>query len=181
MHRLIAFALCLIVAGCSPSAATSPPAPTSSGIHVAHLQAPYLLELELPRETWTTAETIEGLATLTLVQGSGVDLSGSGNGLLFFDYASVDGMHHVEPAMTLDCKAYRLEAGKPMTSPLTKSGGFYPEQPDFEFNRAFLTAPTVRLPAGDWKITAVASFIEGQGCTGQSRTLRATVVIHVTP
>lgn len=181
MRRLMVFALCLIVAaGCAQSVAPTP-APSLSGVHAGHAQAPYLIQFDLPRDTWTAAETIEGLATLTLVQGSGVDLGGSGGGLLFFDYASVDGIHHVEPAMTLDCKAYRLEAGKPMTSTLTKSGGTYPEQPDFAFNQAFLTAPTVRLPAGDWKITAVASFVEGAGCSGQSRELRATAVIHVTP
>ena len=181
MRRLIALVLCLIVAGCASGSGTTSSAASGAGVHGADLQGPFDLQLDLPRDTWKAGETIEGHATLKLANGGGVDLGGSGGGLLFFDYASVDGRHHVEPGWTLDCKSYRLEAGKPMTSPLTKSGGFYPEQPDFEFNRAFLTAPTVLLPAGDWKITAVASFVEGLGCNGKSRELRATVVVHITP
>ena len=183
MRRLLAPALgCLVVlAACSSAPLGPTPAPSVPGAHAADLQAPYLLTLELPTATWKADQPITGLATLALVQGSGIDLGGSGGGLLCFEYASVDGAHHVGGAMTADCRAYRLEPGAPMTAPLSRSGGFYPEQPDFEFNRAFLTAPDVRLPAGDWKITAVASFVEGQRCSGASRTIRATVTIHVAP
>ena len=183
MRQLLAPTLgCLVaLAACSSAPFGPTPAPSVPGAHTADLQAPYLLTLELPTATWKADQPITGLATLVLVQGNGVDLGGSGGGLLFFEYASVDGAHHVEGAMTADCRAYRLEPGAPMTAPLSRSGGFYPEQPDFEFNRAFLTAPDVRLPAGDWKISAVADFVEGQGCSGASRTIRATVTIHVTP
>ncbi len=182
MRRLIASALLLVVLGaCSASAPSPTAAPSAGGAQAADLQAPYLLTLELPSATWKANQPITGRATLALAQGAGMDLGGSGGGLVYFEYVSVDGVHHVEGAMTADCRAYRLVPGAPMTAPLSHSGGFYPEQPDFEFNRAFLTAPDVRLPAGDWKITAVASFVEGEGCSGASRTIRATVTIHVTP
>ena len=181
--RLIALALALgaSLAACSSAPIAPTPPPGVPGAQAADLQAPYLLTLELPSATWKADQPITGKATLALAQGSGMDLGGSGGGLLYFEYASVDGAHLVGGAMTADCRAYRLEPGGPMTAPLSHSGGFYPEQPDFEFIRAFLTAPDVRLPVGDWKITAVASFVEGQGCSGASRTIRATVTIHVTP
>jgi len=176
-----ALAVAALLAACSPAPSGPTPAPSVSGASAADVQAPYLLTLELPSATWKADQPITGRATLALVQGSGVDLGGSGGGLLYFEYASVDGAHHVEGAMTADCRAYRLEPGAPMTAPLSHSGGFYPEQPDYAFNKAFLTAPDVRLPAGDWKISAVAEFVEGQGCSGASRTIRSTVTIHVTP
>ena len=180
MRPLIAMALCLIVAACG-SAAGSPSASVVPGVRAAQLQAPYVVTLDLSRDTWKAGEPITGAATLSLVQSAGVDLGGSGGGLLFFEYTEVNGTRHVEPAMTDDCRAYRLEGGTPMTAALSHSGGFYPEQPDFEFNRAFLTAPDVRLPAGDWEISAVASFVEGKDCSGASRTIKSTVTVHVAP
>ncbi len=180
--RLIAIALCLLASLVACSAAAV--APTASGVpgaHAADLQAPYLLTLELPRATWKADEPITGVATLALVQGSGVDLGGPAGGPIGFEFASLDGAHRIQPIHDDACAAYRLEPGKAITSPVGKSGAFYPEQPDFAFNKAFLTGPDVRLPAGDWKMTAVASFIEGPGCTGLSRTIRATIQVHVTP
>jgi hypothetical protein len=149
--------------------------------NAAHLQAPYLLTLELPAAGWKADQPITGVATLALVQGNGVDIGGAAGGPIAFEYASLDGIHLVEPVSDLVCAPYRLERGKPVASPIRKSGGFYREQPDFEFNKAFLTGPDVRLPAGDWKITAIASFVEGQGCKGLSRTIRTTIQLHVTP
>jgi hypothetical protein len=183
MHQLIALALGLTVllAACSSAPVAPTPAPSVSGAHAGDLQAPYLLTLELPTATWKADQPITGVATLALVQGNGVDLGAAAGGPFGFEFASLDGIHKIEPVSDAVCAPYRLEAGKPLTSPIRKSGGFYPEQPDFEFNRAFLTRPDIRLPAGDWNITAVASFIEGQGCSGLSRTIRTTIQVHVTP
>ena len=172
MSRLIALALCL-AAGCAAGTAPSQ--------HAEDLQGSFRLMFELPKSTWKVGDSIDGVATLALVNGSGVDLGGSGSGLLGFDFAEVNGSHHVEPAWTSNCAPYRLDPGRPITSPIKKSGGFYPEQPDADFNREFLTDPVVRLPAGDWKITAVASFVEGEGCSGPSHTMGATALVHVVP
>jgi hypothetical protein len=183
MRRPIAFALSLfvVIAACSSVPVAPTAAPSVPGAHAALLQAPYLLTLELPTATWKADQPIMGVATLALVQGSGVDIGGAAGGPIGFEFASLDGVHRVEPVSDAACAPYRLEPGKAITTPIRKSGGFSPEQPDFEFNRAFLTGPDVRLPAGDWKITAVASFVEGQGCSGLSRTIRATIQVHVTP
>ena len=182
MRRLVAFAPCLVVAGCAvgPAAPTSAPSSTSSQ-HAEDHQGSFQLVFELPRGTWKAGDAIDGVATLALVSGSGVDLGGAGNGLFGFDFAEVDGSRHVEPAWDTVCAPYRLEPGKPMTSAIKKSGGFSADQPDADFYRSFLTDPVVHLPAGDWSISAIASFVEGKGCSGQSHTMRATIVVHVTP
>jgi hypothetical protein len=193
MRLLVPFALCIVVLGCAQGTATPTPAPSptlapgssvqqgSAEIQRAEgSQGPFQLVFELPRNTWRTDEAVDGLATLALVNGGRVDLGGSGGGLLAFEFVEVNGSRRVEPVSTSDCAPYRLGRGTPITSSIKKSGGFTAEDPNANFYRAFLTDPTVRLPAGDWRITAIATFIEGKGCRGQSHTMTAAVLVHVT-
>lgn len=182
MRRLVTFALGLVLAGCAAGTAAPTPAPGStSNQRGEEHQGPFQLVFEVSRGTWKAGEAIDGVATLALVSGSGVDLGGSGVGLLGFDFAEVDGSRHVEPTWTADCATYRLDLGKPITSPIKKSGGFIADQPDADFYHSFLADPVVRLPTGDWNMTAIAEFIAGQGCSGPSHTMRATVRVHITP
>jgi hypothetical protein len=68
-----------------------------------------------------------------------------------------------------------------MTSGIKKSGEVLSDQADADFYRSFFTDPLVHLPAGDWTISAIASFIEGQACLGQTHTMTAKVQVHVSP
>jgi hypothetical protein len=155
--------------------------PTSSSLRAETTEGPFRLVFELPKDTWRADEAIDGLATLSLVEGTGIDLGGSGRGLLGFGIDEVNGSRHMGPAWTLDCHTYRLVRDNPMTSPIRKSGGFSADEPNADFYRSFFADPVVHLPPGDWKITAVASFVEGQRCTGQDHLLQASIVIHVLP
>lgn len=155
--------------------------PTSSTARAETTEGPFRLVFELPKDTWRADEAIAGVATLSLVDGTGVNLGGSGSGLIGFGIDEVDGSRHMEPVFTFDCAPYRLEAGKPMTSPIQKSGGYSEDEPNAEFYRSFFADPAVHLPPGDWKISAVASFVEGQGCSGQSHDMRASILVHVLP
>lgn len=167
---------------CNPSLSTPSPSGPNEVQRADDLQGPFQLVFELPKDTWRTNEAIIGLATLSLVEGSEVDLSGGGGGLLRgFEFTEVNGTRHVEPVWTTECGRYRLEPGKPISSSITKSGGFISDQPEADFYREFFKDPAVRLPAGDWTITAIASFTEGLDCRGPSHTLRATILVHITP
>lgn len=86
----------------------------------------------------------------------------------------------MEPVWTADCAKHSLAADRPMVSAITKSGGWSDDQPDAQFYRDFFTDPVVRLPAGEWDITAIAMFVEGEGCGGASHDLRATVRVRIT-
>lgn len=169
--------------GSTSVASASPPNSTPSPFapHAEDLQGPFRLAFDVPKATWTSDEAIVGIATLALVKGSSVELSGSAGLLHGFEFTEVNGSRHVGPVWTLECGAYRLESGKPITKPITKSGGYTPDQPDADFYREFLKDPVVRLPAGDWTITAIAEFTEGPGCSGQRYTMRATNLVHVMP
>jgi hypothetical protein len=164
-----------------PSASPISSASPMPSVYAMSQQGPFQLEFRLPKDTWTADEAIDGLATLAIVSNSGVDLGGSGGGLIGFGFAQVDGSRHVEPGWRADCGPYRLDPGKPITSPIKKSGGFIADQPDADFYRAFFADPLVHLAPGDWTITAVATFVEGRECSGQSHTMTAGVLIHVLP
>ncbi len=74
------------------------------------------------------------------------------------------------------------EERQPIASGLNKSGGFSADDPDAAFFRAFLNGdPVVRLPPGDWTITANAHFVEEAGCTGKVHLMTASIPIHVLP
>jgi hypothetical protein len=179
----VALALSLVLGGCSGNAPTTSPAPTSPTVAVPiraeTVQGRYRLSFELPRSTWKAGEPIDGVATLALVNGPGVDLGGSAGGLFVFDFAAVDGSHHVQPGADAACAPYRLEQERPMSSSIKKSGGFSPDEPDAPFYRAFFRDPIVRLPAGEWRITAIVWFVEGRGCAGQSRTIQVPLTAHI--
>ena len=143
-------------------------------------QGRYQLVFELSRSDWRTTDSITGLATLSLLGSGGEDFGASGQGPIGFGFDEVGGSRHIGPVWTADCRYDRLVAGQPRTSQITKSGGFTAEDPNVAFYRSFFADPLVHLPAGDWTITAVASFVEGAGCSGASYTLNAAVQVHVT-
>src|SRR5664280_2668853 len=143
-------------------------------------QGQYQLVFEMPTTDWRTTDSITGLATLSLIGSGGVDFGSSGGGPIGFGFDEVGGSRHVGPVWTADCMYGRLESGQPKTSPITKSGGFTGEDPNVDFYRSFFADPLVHLPAGDWTITAVASFVEGTLCSGASYTLKAAILVHVT-
>jgi hypothetical protein len=170
----------LILVGCTSARPTATPAPPASP-RIEVLDEPFLLTFQLPKSTWQAGEAIDGTASLKLATGDVSDLGGSGSGLLGFEFREVGGSRLVSPIWTADCRPYKLERGQPLTSPLKRSGGYANEDPNADFIRAFLADTVTRLPAGRWKITAFASFVEGAGCTGASREIRATIPVVITP
>jgi hypothetical protein len=142
-------------------------------------QGPYQLAFQLPRTDSHTSDVITGEATLSLI-GSGVaDFGSSGSGPLAFAFDEVGGSRHVQGLMTPDCRSYRLEAGKPISSSIKKSGVYSGGAPPSDFGRWFMTDSVVHLSAGDWKITAIA-FVSSGICPGPDDiTLHAAVRVHV--
>jgi hypothetical protein len=140
------------------------------------------LTFELPSATFHAGEVIQGRATLGVVGGVVVAFGSSGSGPFAFEFAEINGRRQVGGIMTGDCAPYRLEPGRPMTSAIMKSGGYSNDDPEAAFYREFLNGdPTVRLPAGAWRITAGATLVEGEGCSGASRNLTASILVHVLP
>ncbi len=101
--------------------------------------------------------------------------------MIAFSYTEIGGRRHMDADWTADCGAHHVSANLPLKTELRKSGGTGPEDPDFDFYMSFLRAPYVALPEGTWEITAVAHFIDGRPCQGQSVRMQTAVRVLVTP
>ncbi len=167
-------ALCVVAAGCVAGEEAHTPASVKTTV----TDGDYSLSFELPRATWATTDAIDGTATLAYDGLGTVTIWGSGSGPLNFGYAEVGGSKKIEPAWTADCTNRQFSAGEPIVSALKKSGGWSGEDPDASFYESFFSEAAVHLPAGDWTITAVAEFTEGQ-CGGAHHAMQATVSIHI--
>ena len=184
VHRLAAAGLALgvVLAGCAGGSEPPVGSPASGPAgRASDTQGAFQLTFELPRTTFRAGEPIEGRATLAVIGGVALPFGSSGTGPFTFTFAEIGGRRNVGGLMTADCAPYRLAPGRPMTSAITKSGGWSGDDPEAPFYRAFLADPVVSLPAGDWRITAGATLVEGEGCSGASRNLEAPITVHVTP
>jgi hypothetical protein len=168
----LAWALCLVVAGC----ASAVPAVAASARAVGS-DSRFQLDFSVPRTEWTTADSITGEATLSYLGTGSVPVSGSE--FILFEFENADGSIKMTPVSDLVCNHDELGAGKAITSAITKSAGWGPSDPNAAFFESFFASPQVRLPAGTWTITAVASFSQSVDCSPTNQTLLASVVIHV--
>ena len=82
---------------------------------------------------------------------------GAAGGPLNFGYKELTGHREIGPASDAACAPHALSVEAPIVVALGKSGGWSDDQPDATFYRDFLTRPDIRLPAGDWPVTATAS------------------------
>jgi len=178
--------LVLVLAGCAG------PAPTATGSASSDVESPagaatatdadgrYTLTFSLPKASYAAREEIiGGLATLGLEPGPDVVVGGSRD-LLSFGFAEVNGTRQMGPASDSMCARHALSAASPLTSRIVKSGGWRDDMPDSDFYFGFFADPAIKLPPGDWDITAYADFVEGPGCSGETKALKATIRVHVT-
>jgi hypothetical protein len=181
-RRFLAAALCLAVVGCSAATSTpasSPTAPTPA--QATDTQGPYRLVFELPQTDWHTTDSITGLATLSFLGAGGVDYVAWDDRPLYFSLEEIGGSRRVAGMiLATSCAGHRLDAGQPISSPITKAGSYDMNGPDSDFYRSFFDDPLLHLSAGDWTITVVASFAEGPGCSDIPQMLKAAVLVHVT-
>lgn len=175
MRFISTLALAAILAACGSSTPDATGAPAAAST----TQGRFALSFAVERATVGREEAIAAAATLTLLAPGGATFSGS-NTLVGFEFAEVGGKgRHVVPVSDDVCAPHRLTTKTPVVVPIAKSGAVV-EGPDADWYRSFLTDPLVHLPAGDWDITALAQFHDGQACTGQKIDMRVTVRVHVT-
>ena len=140
----------------------------------------FQLDFALPKRTFTEREAIEGLATLSLL-GPGVGKIGaSGGGPILFSIRELSGRREMGPASQADCQSFPIAVGAPISSGITKSGGYSANDPDVGFYVDFFEDPELHLPAGTWEITAFASFGEGD-CSPNPHQLAAPIRIQIVP
>ena len=166
------------LAGCNPAPSLEPSSAVEPVI-AADEDGLFRLELELPKATYAAGEPIEGVARLRYGGQGGVEVAGPAGGLIGFSLVDVDGPRDVGGGQDAACAPYGLDPANPITTALTKSGGYSPDDPADDFIEAFLKDPVYRLPAGTWEIQAWTNFL-GQGCTPPVTELSTSVRITVT-
>lgn len=178
MRRLSLAAIVLIsVAACgspTPSGLSSTP----EAARAVDASGAYTLTFELPTTTWKAGEPITGEAQLAIARGADTSY-GSADGPLNFSYRELTGHRQMGPAWDAVCAHHDISAAAPITSPLTECGAWDESSPDGAFYTDFFTSAGIRLTAGDWSVTAFASFSIGHDCSVATTDLEAPIVIHV--
>jgi len=138
----------------------------------------FSLRIEAGRARYAPNEPITILTTLRYIgDPERTTVTSSGAGLVAFRIEQLDGPIDAGPARDEDC--VRFEYGRGDVEPVAfeKSGGYSNSDPNADFWRAFFQEPKLRLPAGEYRITAEASY--GDPDCGGWRTLDASVLVVV--
>lgn len=171
----ILLVVAVLVSACGESAPKASPVPASASV----TQGRFSLTFTIDRSTVRAREEIVGRASVGLLAPGAATVTGPGT-FVGFEFTEIGGNgRHVEPVWDGVCGPHQVTSGSPTVLPIIKSGAVV-DGPDAAWYRDFLTDPVVKLPAGDWDITAIAQFFDGRGCAGQRIDMRAAVRVHVT-
>ena len=145
----------------------------------------FSLSIEASKDRYQAGEPIDVEATVEYMGPlAAIEVAGS-PGLPGFGVEQLDGANHAQPGYSLSCVTYAFTRGQPVTFPFAKSGAFSEGDPNAAFMKAYLNIsgdlpdPSLRLPAGTWRIYADLGVGEG-GCGGTPRhELRAAITVIV--
>lgn len=158
MHRGTAIATVLlgVVAACG--LAPTPTGPTAQPIVVEGRDASFALSMRVGSDLIDAGAPIDVSAILTW-EGADpkVTIWGSGSGPVWFTLQQIGGAINLGGAITADCGPHEFARLVPVPIPFRKSGGWSADDPNAGFYKAFFADPVLRLPAGQWKVTAIAN------------------------
>lgn len=180
MHsRSIGLATFVLVLVFLAAVAACTAAPGPLPVEVTDSDAEFRLTIIAPRTIYRSDEPIEVRATLTYIGPAAVaEVAGSGSGVVGFRLEDLEGPLDQEPISTSDCVPHHFARGVALQVPFQKSGGWSADDANAAFWKAFFDDPVLRLPAGRWRITAVASFA-GRECSDDQHLLEAPLELVV--
>ena len=170
-------------AGLIPAAPTGPVIEGGAPVNGEDSDQEFRLTIEANQDRYRAGQLIDVSAALSyLGPNAGVVVGGSGTGLVGFALERKEQpMLRIDPASTSDCRPYQMVRGVVAAHPFMKTGGFAEEDPLAAFYRAYFASSELRLPAGTWTISAVASFLGSADCDGPQHALNASVSVVVEP
>lgn len=161
------------MSGCGPT--SSPGQPVS----VTRTDGVYSLTFTVAKASWDVSEVIVGTATISVVDGHDAAISGAGENVFGFEFSRVGGPRF-QPVWPASCKSYLISPDQPLVFAIEKSGTIDPLDPNAPYYREFFRDPQIRLPAGEWRVTAVAQIHDGPDCAGAGRLVRLPIDLRVT-
>ena len=139
----------------------------------------FRLTLSVPHSRYPAGQAITGVDAVLEYTGSAPSvLIGHASQVIGFAIASADGRHKTEPAWAQSCGQSELSGSAPASAAFSKSGGYWPEESDYPWLKAYFDNQSLVLDPGQWTITAVAEFSDGT-CGGRSHEIRAAATIDV--
>ncbi|HYK95601.1 MAG TPA: hypothetical protein VE011_07045 [Candidatus Dormibacteraeota bacterium] len=176
MRRSIAIVIALLVSACGGGTG---PLGTADPRSATTTQGRFALAFTIERSTVRPTDVVAGSAKLTLLTPGGATITGPST-FVTFEFAEVGGEgRDVVPTAPPDCAPHQVSSSEGLDIPIAKSGTVV-DGPNADWYRQFLQDPEIHLPAGDWDVTAIATFFDGRACSGQPYYLRTTLRVHVT-
>jgi hypothetical protein len=163
----------------SPRTSATPSATSiATGPAAEVVRDAFRLTIAVSSATYRVDEPIEVRTVLAYAgPAPSIEVGGSGSGLVGFSLQQLDGPIAVDAAGTSDCAPWTLKRGDNLI-PFQKSGGYSADDPQADFFARYLNDPQLRLPAGTWRITALASLAR-PGCDGGGVNLSAAADVTV--
>jgi hypothetical protein len=154
----IASVVLVVVAACGQS---PEPSPTGLPFLVEGRDAGFAMSMRLGSDVVDAGAPID-LSAVLMWEGANptATIWGSGMGPVSFGLTQIDGDIALGGIMTADCGPHEFKRLVPVAVPYRKSGGWTDEDPNADFYRSFFADPNdpvLRLPAGQWRVTAMAS------------------------
>ncbi len=190
---LTVVAAMLLVAGCSTSSSSTPPADgfspspvsTASTLEVVHDAAFELTaRLDVPAAGFKSGNSIPIYTTYRFLGPEASLIAGSAfPSLVYFSLEELDGpLNQAGGANPLMCHSVSLTRDALVEVPFQKTGAYSGTDPNASFWDGYFASPVLRLPAGLWRITAnLNASIRGADdpCAGEVHTLAASVTFEV--
>jgi hypothetical protein len=176
MHRLALLAVFVFLAACaSPPPSPSPSAAVSDGT--------FSLAIEVGNGPLRSADAIDLRAILTyLGPAVSITVTPPDSGLVAFDFEQVGGRLQMLAGSRLICsEPATLVRQTPVTVHSVKMAGWTGDDPNAAFYQQWIADPAVHLPAGQWRITALARLYDGPSCDkpAPNHELRTSLTIEV--
>jgi len=140
----------------------------------------FSLSIQADRSHYAADAPIEIDTTLRYIGDARTTVTSSGAGLVAFGIEQLDGPVDAGIGRAADCARFDYRTGDIESVEFQKSGGYSNDDPMAGFWRTFFTDPELRLPAGEYRITARANYYVGAECaSGREQVVEASVVIVV--
>jgi hypothetical protein len=180
-RRLVAcFAVALAV-GCAPVSTEPPDAPKAVGQVVEDAQ--FRLVIRIPSDIVRASESVLVTTELTyLGPEDSVVVGIVFTQPVYFGLEQVGGDLIADgPVTFMDCHQVTLDARVATGIPYVKPSGYSMDDPNADFWKSYLGEPLLRLPPGQWRVTANLHGTTNGRCAGPWHDLVASATFFVVP
>jgi hypothetical protein len=158
-------------------AAPSPSPAVETPVSATVDDGAFRISLTTPRALFTANDAIEPVAAITYLGPDPAVQVSHATRPVSFSIQEVGGPRSMDGGSRLACVSTILNKDQPVSLPFVKSGS--PDEPENGFDIGWYRNPTLRLPAGTWRITATLDVYTA-ACGGAKHVIADTNEVSVT-